>query len=97
MEIVYDDEALDRYMTNAVQASPDKPILVDKFLQDAIEVDVDCISDGTHVVLGAIMEHIEEAGIHSATPPASSRLTPSPTPSRRRSPERPRPWPGSSG
>ncbi|MDB2575788.1 carbamoyl-phosphate synthase large subunit [bacterium] len=65
MEIVYDDEALDRYMTHAVQASPDKPILVDKFLQDAIEVDVDCISDGTHVVLGAIMEHIEEAGIHS--------------------------------
>jgi len=65
MEIVYDDEALDRYMTHAVQASPDKPILVDKFLQDAIEVDVDCISDGHQVVLGAIMEHIEEAGIHS--------------------------------
>jgi carbamoyl-phosphate synthase large subunit len=65
MEIVYDDEALDRYMQNAVDASPDKPILVDKFLEDAIEVDVDCIADGTHFVLGGIMEHIEEAGIHS--------------------------------
>ncbi|MGD2018342.1 MAG: carbamoyl-phosphate synthase large subunit, partial [Planctomycetota bacterium] len=65
MEIVYDDESLDRYMTHAVQASPDKPILVDKFLEDAIEVDVDCIADGERVVIGAIMEHIEEAGIHS--------------------------------
>lgn len=65
MEIVFDDESLDRYMTNAVDASPDKPILIDMFLQDAIEVDVDCISDGKHVVIGGIMEHIEEAGIHS--------------------------------
>ena len=65
MEIVYDDEALDTYMQNAVQASPDKPILVDKFLEDAIEVDVDAICDGTNVVIGGIMEHIEEAGIHS--------------------------------
>ncbi|MEM9798851.1 MAG: carbamoyl-phosphate synthase large subunit, partial [Planctomycetota bacterium] len=65
MEIVYDDESLDRYMTNAVDASPDKPVLVDKFLEDAIEVDVDCISDREHVVIGGIMEHIEEAGIHS--------------------------------
>jgi carbamoyl-phosphate synthase large subunit len=65
MEIVYDDESLDRYMQNAVDASPDKPILVDKFLEEAIEVDVDAICDGTRVVLGGIMEHIEEAGIHS--------------------------------
>ncbi|MEM1450472.1 MAG: carbamoyl-phosphate synthase large subunit [Planctomycetota bacterium] len=65
MEIVYDDEALDRYMTNAVDASPDKPVLVDKFLEDAIEVDVDCIADTERVVIGGIMEHIEEAGIHS--------------------------------
>jgi len=65
MEIVYDDETLDRYMQNAVQASPDRPILVDKFLEDAIEIDVDAISDGTTVVIGGIMEHIEEAGIHS--------------------------------
>jgi carbamoyl-phosphate synthase large subunit len=65
MEIVYDDEDLDTYMQNAVQASPDKPILVDKFLEDAIEIDVDAICDGNQVVIGGIMEHIEEAGIHS--------------------------------
>ena len=65
MEIVYDDESLDRYMTEAVEASPDKPILVDKFLEDAIEVDVDAIADGEHVVVAGVMEHIEEAGIHS--------------------------------
>jgi carbamoyl-phosphate synthase large subunit len=65
MEIVFDDEGLDRYMTHAVQASPDHPVLVDKFLEDAIEVDVDAISDGETVVVGGIMEHIEEAGIHS--------------------------------
>ena len=65
MEIVYDDESLDEYMTKAVHASPDRPVLVDKFLEDAIEVDVDAISDGSTVVIGGIMEHIEEAGIHS--------------------------------
>ncbi len=65
MEIVYDDAALDFYMQNAVQASPDRPVLVDKFLEDALEVDVDCISDGETVVIGGVMEHIEEAGIHS--------------------------------
>jgi len=65
MEIVYDDAALDRYMTEAVEASPDRPVLVDKFLEDAIEVDVDAISDGQIVVIGGVMEHIEEAGIHS--------------------------------
>ncbi|MFT6040623.1 MAG: carbamoyl-phosphate synthase large subunit [Planctomycetota bacterium] len=65
MEIVYDDESLDRYMTTAVQASPDRPILVDRFLEDAIEVDVDAICDGTDVVVAGIMEHIEEAGVHS--------------------------------
>jgi carbamoyl-phosphate synthase large subunit len=65
MEIVYDDDALDQYMQNAVQVTPDRPILVDKFLEEAIEVDVDAISDGTAVVIGGVMEHIEEAGIHS--------------------------------
>ncbi|MFT7670228.1 MAG: carbamoyl-phosphate synthase large subunit, partial [Planctomycetota bacterium] len=65
MEIVYDDESLDTYMQHAVQASPDKPILVDKFLEDAIEIDVDAICDGKIAVIGAIMEHIEEAGVHS--------------------------------
>ncbi|HSD50568.1 MAG TPA: carbamoyl-phosphate synthase large subunit, partial [Candidatus Methylomirabilis sp.] len=65
MEIVYDEDDLRDYMERAVQASPDHPILVDKFLEDAIEMDVDAISDGTTVAIGGIMEHIEEAGIHS--------------------------------
>ncbi|BCS53947.1 carbamoyl-phosphate synthase large subunit [Geobacter sp. SVR] len=65
MEIVYDDENLRRYMTTAVQASPEHPILIDKFLDQAIEIDVDALCDGTEVVIGGIMEHIEEAGIHS--------------------------------
>ncbi|MBM4332678.1 MAG: carbamoyl-phosphate synthase large subunit [Deltaproteobacteria bacterium] len=65
MEIVYDEETLERYMRDAVKASPEHPILIDKFLEEAIEVDVDAISDGERVVIGGIMEHIEEAGIHS--------------------------------
>lgn len=65
MEIVYDVENLRRYMTTAVQASPEHPILVDKFLNAAIEIDVDALCDGKQVVIGGVMEHIEEAGIHS--------------------------------
>jgi len=65
MEIVYDEAALDRYIRDAVKASPEHPVLIDKFLEEAIEVDVDAISDGKQVVIGGIMEHIEEAGIHS--------------------------------
>ncbi|MBT1074400.1 carbamoyl-phosphate synthase large subunit [Geobacter grbiciae] len=65
MEIVYDVDNLRRYMTTAVQASPEHPILIDKFLDKAIEIDVDALCDGTEVVIGGIMEHIEEAGIHS--------------------------------
>jgi carbamoyl-phosphate synthase large subunit len=65
MEIIYDDKSLDRYMTYAVEASPDRPVLVDRFLEDAIEVDVDAICDGKKVVVAGVMEHIEEAGIHS--------------------------------
>jgi carbamoyl-phosphate synthase large subunit len=65
MEIVYDVDNLRRYMTTAVQASPEHPILIDKFLDEAIEIDVDALCDGTEVVIGGIMEHIEEAGIHS--------------------------------
>jgi carbamoyl-phosphate synthase large subunit len=65
MQIVYTDEALVRYMETAVEASPEKPVLIDQFLQDAIEIDVDAISDGQQCVIGGIMEHIEEAGIHS--------------------------------
>ena len=66
MEIVYSDQDLERYMTYAVQVEPDHPILIDKFLENAIEVDVDAVADQTgHVVIGGIMEHIEQAGIHS--------------------------------
>jgi len=65
MEVVYDAESLVTYMALAVEASPDKPVLIDKFLEDATEIDVDAISDGRRVVIGGIMEHIEEAGIHS--------------------------------
>ncbi len=66
MAIVYDSAALDRYMASAVAASPEHPILIDKFLEDAFEIDVDALADDTGaVVIGGIMEHIEEAGIHS--------------------------------
>jgi carbamoyl-phosphate synthase large subunit len=65
MEIVYKEDDLRRYIRNAVEASPERPILVDRFLEDAAEVDVDCIADGETAVIGAIMEHIEQAGIHS--------------------------------
>ena len=65
MEIVYNEEALRHYMATAVEASPQRPVLIDKYLDSAIEVDVDAISDGEHCVIGGIMEHIEEAGIHS--------------------------------
>ncbi len=65
MEIVYDDEDLSGFMDKAQEASPERPILIDKFLADAIEVDVDAIADGNRCVIGGIMEHIEEAGIHS--------------------------------
>ena len=66
MAIVYDPGALDRYMTEAVDASPEHPILVDKFLENAFELDVDAVADHTGtVVIGGVMEHIEEAGIHS--------------------------------
>ncbi len=65
MEIVYDEKSLKEYMKKAVKASPEHPILIDKYLEDAIEVDVDAVSDGSNVIIGGIMEHIEEAGIHS--------------------------------
>ncbi len=65
MEIVYQEQDLRRYVRLAVASSPDRPVLVDRFLEDAIEVDVDCIADGELSVIGAIMQHIEQAGIHS--------------------------------
>jgi carbamoyl-phosphate synthase large subunit len=76
MRIVYDHEDLVNYMREAVLVSPEHPILVDKFLEDSLEIDVDAVADGTHVVVGGVMEHIEKAGIHSgdaacALPPYS--------------------------
>jgi carbamoyl-phosphate synthase large subunit len=76
MEIVYDDAALEEFMQGAVEVSPDHPVLIDKFLEEAVEIDVDAVSDGKDVVVAGVMEHIEEAGVHSgdsacATPPFS--------------------------
>src|SRR5580693_3192255 len=65
MEIVYDDDTLAGYVRRATQASPEHPVLIDRFLDDAIEIDVDALYDGTDLYLGGVMEHIEEAGIHS--------------------------------
>lgn len=65
MEIVYEEEELSRYMHEAVRVSKEKPVLIDKFLEKATEVDVDAVCDGEEVLIGAIMEHIEEAGVHS--------------------------------
>ena len=65
MEIVHGDKDLERYMREAVRVSEKSPVLLDRFLDDAIEVDVDCICDGTDVLIGGIMEHVEAAGIHS--------------------------------
>ncbi|MFD3508364.1 carbamoyl-phosphate synthase large subunit [Nocardia sp. NPDC058666] len=65
MEIVYDEQSLEGYISRATELSPDHPVLVDRFLEDAIEIDVDALCDGEEVYLGGVMEHIEEAGIHS--------------------------------
>ena len=65
MEIVYDRDSLNHYMTSAVEASPEHPILIDRFIEAAVEIDVDAIADGETVVVAGIMQHIEEAGIHS--------------------------------
>ena len=65
MVIAYDEDTITQYMKQAVEYSQDRPVLIDKFLEDAIEVDIDALSDGEDVVIGGIMQHIEEAGIHS--------------------------------
>lgn len=65
MQIVYTEDELRMYMAEAVQVSSDRPVLIDKFIEDAVEVDVDCIADGETAVIGGIMEHIEHAGVHS--------------------------------
>jgi carbamoyl-phosphate synthase large subunit len=76
MEIVYDPEDLEAFVVTAAAASPDHPVLIDRFLEGAIEVDVDAVCDGTEVFVGAVMEHIEEAGVHSGD---SSCAIPPPT------------------
>ncbi|MGQ3411208.1 carbamoyl-phosphate synthase large subunit [Natrinema sp. LN54] len=65
MDVVYNDEELQTYIEEAVRVAPDKPILVDDFLEDAVELDVDAVSDGRNVLIGGIMEHVESAGVHS--------------------------------
>ena len=65
MEIVYDDDSLEGYIARATEISPEHPVLVDRFIDDAVEIDVDAIFDGEELFLGGVMEHIEEAGIHS--------------------------------
>ena len=65
MALVHDAEELAAYMRDAVRASAERPVLIDRFLEDAVEVDVDAVSDGENVVVAGVMEHIEEAGIHS--------------------------------
>ena len=65
MEIVHDQDDLERYMCEAVKASSDSPVLLDSFLSDAIEVDVDCLADGEHTFIGGVMQHVEQAGVHS--------------------------------
>ena len=76
MAIAYDDDALDAYMREAADVSPDQPVLIDRFLEDAFEVDVDAVCDGTDVVIGGIMQQIEEAGVHSGD---SALVMPPPT------------------
>ena len=76
MVIVYDVESLHKYMAEAVEVSQDRPVLIDHYLESAVEVDVDCISDGKDAVIGAIMEHVELAGVHSGD---SACMIPSPS------------------
>ncbi len=71
MEICYDHSQLEQFVAAAFVVSQGQPVLIDRFLEDAIEVDVDAIADGRRVIVAGIMEHIEEAGVHSATRPCA--------------------------
>ena len=73
MVIAYDDQDVIRYMSTAIEYSQERPVLIDRFLENAQEVDVDALCDGRDVVIAGIMQHIEEAGVHSVTPPVCSR------------------------
>ena len=97
MEIAHGEDALERYVEQSAKAGGGVPILIDRFLQDAIEVDVDALSDGRDVFIAGIMEHIEEAGIHSETPPARFRRARSRTGSSKRSAARQGRSPGRCG
>jgi carbamoyl-phosphate synthase large subunit len=92
MEIVHEPADLERYMREAVKVSNDSPVLLDRFLNDAIEVDVDCISDGKDVVIGGIMQHIEQAGVHSGDSACSLPPYSCSRPYRTKSVARPKPW-----
>jgi carbamoyl-phosphate synthase large subunit len=92
MEIVHGDKDLERYMREAVRVSDKSPVLLDRFLDDAVEVDVDCISDGTDVMIGGIMEHIEAAGIHSGDSACSLAALHAARLCRTNCAARPRPW-----
>src|SRR3546814_2253907 len=74
MEIVEDAEQLDNYIQFAVQVSGDSPVLIDRYLRDAIEVDVDALADGETVVVAGVLQHIEEAGVHSRSEEHTSEL-----------------------
>ena len=74
MEVVYDSEALTFYMRQAVGVTPDRPILIDRFLHHATECEADAISDGTNVFVPSVMEHIELAGVHPEIPPVCCPL-----------------------
>ena len=95
MEIVYDDATLWSYVTRATDVSPGHPVLIDRFLDDAIEIDVDALYDGSELYLGGVMEHIEEAGIDSDRP-ARCRRSPSAAATSRRSARPPRRSPAAS-
>jgi carbamoyl-phosphate synthase large subunit len=80
MDVVYNDDDLKEYIEEAVRVSPDKPILIDEFLDDAVELDVDAVADGEDVIIGGVMEHVESAGVHSGDsacmiPPQADEVT----------------------
>ena len=81
MEIIYSDDKLVTHLNNAVEVDPDRPVLIDKYLIDAMEIDVDALADSNgNVVIGGIMEHIEQAGVHSSD--SASRFQQKPSPPR---------------
>ena len=97
MEIVYDDRELETFVRTAAEASREHPVLIDRFLEGAIEVDVDAVCDGVDVFVGAVMEHIEEAGVHSGDSSCQIRRPRSPTRSSTGSRRSPGSSPGGSG